>query len=412
MKRKRFTNLFGFTLVLSCIFLFGMSLITPYSAYGAKKPRVINIGLIGDYSGPYAPLVGVTRPGTVDAWQYINGELGGVNGVKVKPLLRDMSGKISLGLSMYNEVINTKPKPTFIDIYITPLSEALRERYVEDNTVGFHAGAVVSLYPKANAYAVYPLYPEQVGVVLNWIRKNWKKKRNPRVGIITWDTSYGRAILIDEFYKYLKKIGVDLVETQLFGIRDVDVMAQLMKLRSKKVDFLVTNTAAGGPLTIKKGCKGMGWNVPLINSAGSDWGTVNLSPGLFDGDILFMHTKSFDEKKDKSIKTVMKYYKRNKRTVKEKSIFYFIAWQNALIEHKVMTDIVNKYGWKGLTTKNIKRALNRLKNFAPLKGLTKITYSDDRRTPRVGRVYTIKGTKIMPQTDFMQVPDMRPVKYR
>jgi hypothetical protein len=56
-----------------------------------------------------------------------------VHGVKVTPIIRDMNGKIDLGQSMYNEVITLKPKPLFVDIYITPLSAALRQRYVEDD---------------------------------------------------------------------------------------------------------------------------------------------------------------------------------------------------------------------------------------------------------------------------------------
>jgi branched-chain amino acid transport system substrate-binding protein len=375
-----------------------------------KPPDAINVVVIGDLSGPYAPVVGPIRPGTEDAWEYINGKLGGVHGVKVTPIVKDMGGKLDVGQSMYNEVITLKPKPLFVDIWITPLSAALRQRYVEDDIVGFHSGATESLYPAANSYGFYALYPEQTAVALKWLRDGWKEKRNPRIGIITWDTGYGKAILIDEFKEYLKKIGVDLVGTEVFGIKEVDLTAHLLRLKGKNPDYLVTCTIGGGPLAIKKGCKEMGWKVPLINGLGGDWGTIRLAPAMFDGDVIVLPTKSFDETDDPSIRTIMGFFNANKRTTNDKGTVYMLGWQDALIAHEVLNRVVDKYGWDGLTTKNIKATLENLKGFAVLGGLAKIGYSKDRRTPTQARVYKVADGKLIPVTPFLEVPDLRPKK--
>ena len=101
---------------------------SPRDAGAAGKPDTLNVVVIGDFSGPYAPVVGPTRPGAEDAWQYINSKMGGVHGVKVTPVIRDMGGKIDVGQSMYNEAITIKPKPLFVDVYISPLSASLRQR--------------------------------------------------------------------------------------------------------------------------------------------------------------------------------------------------------------------------------------------------------------------------------------------
>jgi branched-chain amino acid transport system substrate-binding protein len=398
-------------LFLAGIFIFGLSFSIP-GVMAAGKPDVITVVCIGDFSGPYAPILGAIPASVEDAWEYLNNELGGVRGVKVKPIMRDMKGKMDLGLFMYTEMINMKPKSTFIDIWISPLSEALRERYVEDDAVGFHAGTVKDIYPVGNCYSYYALYPEQMAVALKWIKDRFKEKRNPRFGIITWDTAYGRGILTDEFFAYAKRIGVDIVETQLFGIRDVDVTTQLIKLREKKPDYLATNTAAAGPWVIHKGLKEIGWKIPLVNTLGSDWGTVNMGPDLFEEDIVVMPYKSLDETNDPSIKTIMRYFNQNKRTPKERTLFYVIPWVVAVLEHNVMTKVVDKYGWEGLSTKNIIKVLNSVKNFAPINGITRISFSAKRRSPNVARVYKISGGKILPLSNFMEVPDMRPQEYR
>ena len=394
--------------IVVAIGLLGAS--SPLDAGAAGKPSAINVVVIGDFSGPYAPVVGPIRPGTEDAWQYINSNLGGVHGVKVTPILKDMGGKMDIGQSMYNEVLTLHPKPLFVDVWITPLSAALRQRYEEDGIVGFHSGATESLYPAANSYGFYALYPELTAVALKWTKDNWKEKRNPRIGILTWDTGYGKAILNDELYAHLKKIGVDLVGTELFGIKEVDLTAQLLRLKSKNPDFLVTCAIGGGPLAIKKGCREMGWKVPLINTIGGDWGTIRLAPELFEGDIVALSTKSFDETDDPAVKTIMGFFNANKRTVNDKGIVYMLGWQDALIAHKVMTQVVDKHGWDGLTTKNIKAELEGLKGFDVLGGLSKISYTKDRRTPTQARVYKVSKGKLLPVTPFLEVPDLRPKK--
>ena len=135
------------------------------------------------------------------------------------------------------------------------MGEALRPRLVEDGIVGIHAGALVSVYPLGNSYAYYPMYDEWMAVALDWVKKNHKGKGNPRVGILTWDTGFGRAIMTEHGLGYFKKAGVDMAgKPQLYGIRDVDVTTQLMQLRMAKADYIYTNTTAGGCLAIRKGC--------------------------------------------------------------------------------------------------------------------------------------------------------------
>jgi hypothetical protein len=106
----------------------------------------------------------------------------------------------------------------------------------------------------------------------------------------------------------------------------------------------------------------------------------------------------------------MQFFNTNKRTINDKTIFYMIGWQTALIEHRVMTQVVEKHGWDGLNTKNVKAAMNNLKNFSVLGGLQTISYSNDRRTPTQARVYKVSKGKLLPVTPFLEVPDMKPKK--
>ncbi|MDY6852392.1 MAG: ABC transporter substrate-binding protein, partial [Thermodesulfobacteriota bacterium] len=387
-------------LFLTGVLFCGLILSFSQTAVADDKPSAIRTANILDLTGPYAPITGPLAPGLMDAWNYVNAELGGVHGVKVESITKDFAGKMPLGLSMYNECINMKPRPIAFTPGSSPLGAALRSRFQEDGVVGITATSVEAIYPQANTFGIYPLYTEMAALALTHLKENWKEKRNPRVGIISWDTGYGRAVVTDEFYAYAKKIGVDIVGTELFGIREADVTSHLLRLRAKKADWLLTNSAASGPVAIKKGCKTMGWKVNLINSIGSDWGTVGLAPPLFENDINVMAVKSFEETDDPAIKKVMKYVKLNKRTKRDKSIFYLIGWQVALTEHYAMTKVVDKLGWKGLTPENLLKEMAQVTDFKPLGGLSEVTYSPKRLTMRKARIYRVKNGGLYPLTDF------------
>jgi ABC-type branched-subunit amino acid transport system substrate-binding protein len=336
--------------------------------------------------------------------------MGGIAGVPVEPLLRDNGGKVAVSLAQYNELINRKPKPTFIDTAFSPVAEALRPRYVEDDMIGIHAGNIVAVYPRANSYAYYPMYDEWFGLAAKWFKDNWKEKRNPRIGIITWDTAYGRGMLTDKFFDYCKEIGVDLVgKPQLFGIRDVDVTAQLMKLRMWKSDFVMSSIVAGGVLAVKKGMDEMGWKVPYVAN-GLDLGTLNLDPVALDGIYVQRALLSWNETDHPAMKFVLKQFKKNNRTKNDMSAFYLLAWINMAVEKKVIEEVVDKHGWDGLTTKNLKAAMNRVTDFMPWGGLCKLTYTAKRPVPAYMAMYQGQNGKILPVSGWEKVPDFLPAK--
>ena len=377
-------------------------------AMAAGKPAKLYIGVLADMSGPYAPVVGSFRPGYIDAVRYVNEVMGGIKGVPVEALIRDNGGKVAVSLAQYNELINRKPKPTFIDTAFSPVAAALRPRYVEDDMIGIHAGNILAVYPLANSYGYYPMYDEWFGFSAKWFKSKWKKKRNPRLGILTWDTAYGRGILTDKFFAYLKEIGIDMAgEPQLFGIRDVDVTTQLLKLRAAKADVVFSCITAGGVLAVKKGMDEMGWKVPY-HANGLDLGTLNLDPVTLDGIYAQRAFLSWNEPDNPAIKFFLKQIKKNKRTKKDMSAFYLLAWVNVAIEAKVISEVVDKYGWDGLTTKNLKAAMNRVKDFAPWKGMMKITYTAKRPVPKHMRIYQAQKGKLLPVSPWEEVPNFIP----
>jgi len=384
----------------------------------AEKPESLTVAVLGDLTGPYASVVGPMAPGAEDACKYVNDELGGIDGVKLKLVVRDNTGKASLGLQQYAELIEMKPKPLFFGVPHTPTAEALRAKVLADDVFGFFPSSIPDLFPVGNTVGFYALYPSHAALFLKWLKENWKEDRNPRVAIITWDQAYGKAILTPEVYAYAKKIGVDIVATELFGVRDVDLTTHMVRIRTKKPDWLLTNNTGSGPVSIMRAVKELGMKVKLANSVGGGWGTIRLDPALFEGCICINSCASYDDANQTGIKKIMAYQKQNNRSIKEQTNFYIFGWQYILMIKKVIEDAVAKVGWDKLTTAEIRKELFSLTDWEPLDGVVRVTYTKKLPASPWMKIYKIKDGKLIPADgklgggEWVECPDMTPAEYR
>lgn len=391
-----------------------LALLAPVQA--AEKPDSLTIAVLGDLSGPYAAAVGPFAPGTEDAVRYVNDELGGIDGVKLKVVIKDNTGKAALGLQQYAELIAAKPKPLFFGVPHTPTAEALREKFVHDDVVAFSPASVEDLYPVGNAYGFYALYPEQAAILVKWVKDNFKEKRNPKIAIITWDQAYGRAIMTQEFYDYCTKIGVDIVAKELFGVRDVDLTTQMVRIRAQKPDWLLTNCTGSGPVAIMRAVKELGMTTKLLNGVAGGWELLRIDPDLFQGCVCTINHVSYDNEQHPGMKKLKEYMKKYNRGVKEQSLFYVIGWHYVLMVHKSVKDAVAKVGgWDKLNTAAIKAELNNFKDWQPLDGIIKVTYTDKIRTSPWMCLFKIEGMKLINLNGpgvFVSGPDLRPAQFR
>ena len=409
----RFLCLTKPALLLFLLICFSFLLFQPSISFA--KPNVFPVAVIADLTGPYAPTVGPFSPGVEDGIQYINEELGGIDGVKMKAYIRDNTGKASLGLQQYAELVELKPKALFMAVAHAPTAEAVTKKTTKDGIILYCGATVPSLYPAENAYGFYPLYEEMIGGAVKIAREKWDKKRNPRAAILTWDTSYGRSMMTQEFYDYCKKINVDIVAKELFSIRDIDVTTQMVRIKSKKPDWIMTCIAGGGYMLIMKTAQDLGMNVKMVTHVGIE-AMIRVKPELFEGAIYGTAMRSFHEKNHPGINKIKEYMKKNGRSSKEEVMFYTLGWEYALIVHKVVSDAVKKVGWSNLNTEILKKEMSGLTDFMPLDGIVKTTYTPKRRTTTWGLPCEVVNGQIQylldPKGVFIDLPDLRPAEYR
>ena len=407
--RKVWTVLTAVLVATICVLTFAAT----QTRADVKKPSVVNVAFISDMSGPYAAMTKSWAMGMKDAIEYVNDELNGVHGVPMKLIIRDTGGKVDAAVSNYMKLREMKPRPLFAGVVVSSEAEALKERAAEDQIPILCPAATSAIYPMAYNFAYFPLYVDQAGAFMDWLMDNWKKPRPPKIAFLCWDSTYGRAVFTDEVRNYAKKKGVEIVAEEVFGMRDVDVTTQLTRIKAKGADWVYSNSTASGPWTVAKGIKEMGYKVNMVTGCGSQ-ATNTLAaapPGLMDGCYVVHFLRSFSDVNNPMMKKVRKYFEKKKRSEKDWGLgmlggFWFVDTYREAISRAI-----RKVGWEGLNGKAVKEAMETYKDFMPIDA-TVYTYTSTKHSPEKIYMGRVKGKYVMPVSDWMVCPDLRPAKFK
>ncbi len=393
----------------------------------AAKPNKVVIYHFGDLSGPIAASSVPVVTGLTDYIAWLNREKGGIQGVPLEQVYRDTGGKLDAALAAYAAFKEEKPRPFMIFTYGSAEAEALRDRLVEDKIVNCTmAASPLALYPAGYSFATIPAYSDCLGAFIDWVTTDWSKKTGQKVklAILTWDTSFGRAILVDEMRKYASSKGVEIVAEELFGPRDLDVSTQLGRIKAKGANWVYDNTTAHGPGIINKSAKALGMlnqnlydtTSGMIHRVSGPWGVVQtkailMGPAESEGAIGVTCLPFWTETDKSGIQLIASVLEKKGGKQEEAGEGYVIGWVYGALMSEVISRAVDAVGWDKLDGPAVREQFVKLKNFSPL-GLVRYSYSADKPEPRDVRIAQVKNAKPVPITDWLSAPDLRPAQYK
>jgi hypothetical protein len=173
--------------------------------------------------------------------------------ITLEVMWRDDELKPSKAMPIYEEL---KAKGMLVArISGSPIALALKDRMWEDHMGGTSmATGPYYLSPPQSCFTYYPIYTDACAAIADWVKANWKEKRNPRVAYLTADNAMGRSIEIPEMKAYLEKIGYEFVGTQYVPlVATSPPTTQLTWLKQKGVDLaLGVMINAGAQPTVKE----------------------------------------------------------------------------------------------------------------------------------------------------------------
>ncbi len=409
-------------LVLVLVPLFACAPAAPATPAAAKPAKVV-FHHFGDLSGPYAAITAPIVAGVNDYAAYLNAEKGGIDGVKIEQMFRDTGGKLDAALAAYSAFKESKPYPIIIMLYGSAEAEALRDRLVEDKISCFtNSPSPTCVYPPGYEFSSIPSYTDSMGGFIDWVTSDWSKKTNKpvKLAILTWDTTFGKAIMVNEVRNYAKSKGVEIVYEGVYGMKDLDVSTQMTTIKSKGANWVYNNTLAHGPKVVlgaAEALKMLNHNIydatdGTVHVASGPWGmdeSVVMLAGadLSKGMVGPRSFASWSETDNPGVKLVTSLADKNNRQAKERVLGYLGVIAGVSMCFDAIAKAAGAVGWDKLDGYAVQQQLLKMNNYDAL-GITKYTYTATKPEPSSTRIYQSDGGKLLPISDWVTCPDLKP----
>ena len=255
MKNKQVTFML---VVLSFVLMLGFST----QAIAAETYKV---ALSLAITGPTSDVGSQYAKGVEDYCKYVNDEkiLGDD---KLVCIIRDDGYKTEVTKRNFEEFLDEDI--VFYLNYSTGSTMALRQDFQEEKIpvlpASFHAGNL-----EGNDYIFLPIasYSSQAVGLAEYVAANHKGSGKPKIALFLHPSAFGRAPRDDVKKSIAAGLGVDLVEIVEHG-KDLDNTAMLKRLKSKGVQYVISQTVQPPVATMLKGAQSLGMIASTYGEAG------------------------------------------------------------------------------------------------------------------------------------------------
>ena len=255
MKNKQVTFML---VVLSFLLVMGFSV-------QALAGETYKMGLSLAITGPTSDVGSPYSKGAEDYVKYVNDEkLLGDD--KLECFIRDDGYKTEVTKRNFEDFLDEDI--VFYLNYSTGSTLALRQDFDEEKIpvlpASFHAGNLVD-----SNYIFLPIssYSSQAVGLAEYVAANHKGSGKPKVALFLHPSAFGRAPRDDVKKAIDAGLGIDLVEVVEHG-KDLDNTAMLKRLKSKGVQYVISQTVQPPVATMLKGAQGLGMIAATYGEAG------------------------------------------------------------------------------------------------------------------------------------------------
>ncbi len=373
--------------VLSFLLISGVS----YAQQTIKVGGLFDItGATGDVGAPYA---NAAR----EYIKYVN-KHGGVNGKQIDLIDVDYAYKIPQAVSAYKEM--TSKGAIAILGWGTGDTEAMAPMVAKDKIPYISASYSEHLVFDKTPYNFIgaTTYSDQARLALQWIKDTWKdKSRDPRVALLYNDTGFGRSPIQDA-EDFAKKIGVEIVDKEIIGLRDLDATTQLLNMQKKNPDYAINQHTLMATATILKDAKKLGLKTKFIGLVWTFSETlIKMAGDAANGFMAPMPVAFWTETNVKGVQLMHKVHKEITGNDEPQSVNY----TQGFVSTYLLVEALKKAG-SILTGENIKKILET--NKFDMMGLSAdFAYKAEMRKPNISaKMYIIENGKIKPLTGFLK----------
>jgi branched-chain amino acid transport system substrate-binding protein len=409
MKNKRLLTI---TAIL-CLALIVVALPFLGACGGDKEGKTLKIGITTPTTGKAAEKGAPMGHGNLDCIQYINDELGGVEGYEIDAVWLDNS---------YDAAKVATIVKNFMDegclLYSTSSSAMMAASMEIANRAGFPGMAAFSspiLYrPPQHIYGQMPDYGDDFLVFADYYMNNiWKGSGKPKMAmhLLNNTTGYGAR---DAARAYAEELGIEIVATEEHASTSTSEMESLTRIKALNPDVLyISSTPAPTALIVKNayelgmypgitiGCGHASFTKAFIDIAGADIaeGVFGVFPTVNWGD-------------DVPAMAKMTEYCQREHPDDYGNMDYITCWAQSLIMAEILRVALDNVGYDVLTKGDAEawkaieeQGIQKLKDYdvGGLHGPVSYTPGDNRLSKSV-RVFQVQNGEIIALTDWIDAP--------
>ena len=280
------------------------------SAWAAEP---IKIGALFAVTGPPSFLGDPERNTAVMLESQLN-NAGGINGRMLKVIVYDTQGDATKAVQAANRLIKDDkvsaiigPSTTGETMAVIPIAEA-----AEVPLISCAAGIKITEPTKKWIFKT----AQNDSLAVERIYDHLKKRNINKIALLTVSDGFGSSGR-EQLKLKAKNFGITILSDEIYGPKDTDMTAQVVKIRGSKAQALICWGTNPGPATIARNAKQLGLTMPLYMSHGvSSRKFIELagdaSEGIIlpSGRVIVAHLLPKSDKQKKSLLAYVNNYKK------------------------------------------------------------------------------------------------------
>jgi branched-chain amino acid transport system substrate-binding protein len=327
------------------------------SVSGWAQP--VKIGAVINLTGPASSWGQYHAKGHQDYIKYVNEVKGGIAGRKIELTVVDHAFKAPEGVRLVKKFCEEKMDmiaawDAGTGMQIKPI---IQEYKIPTLNYSTFQGLLMS--PIDYIYIPFGSYVLDSYAVLEYIRTIHKGKDAPKVGLLTYNTVYGRSIH-DPSKEYAAKNNINIVTIEEFPMATIDLTTEMLRLKNKGVEYIFMQILPAGIISALKAADKIGYNVPFFGT----WTTTDpdffkLGKGLIRDRLAMQFCGVLPQDKTPGIKLLENLWTRYKSVDKFETSY----WEGvvvAMIEERSAHRASGLYG--KIDAENINKAMETFKN--------------------------------------------------
>ncbi len=167
---------------------------------------------------------------------------GGIRGRKIRLFSEDTTFKVDVAVAGFKQLMADHPEASFVSGdstgFVQGTTPENNDRFHKLMTSGSFASEFADTARFPYVFLAGPSYADMIGVLLQYIKSDWKGKDAPRLAIMHSSVEFGRDP-IEFATNKAKAMGMDLVLVAQTKIVEVDVSVDALRLREANPDYVI-----------------------------------------------------------------------------------------------------------------------------------------------------------------------------